>query len=77
VETVSIEEPAAVADTATDAGLKEHEASVGRPVQESATCPLNPVTAFTLSVVETDCPEATVRAAGPDPLPTVISASTA
>jgi hypothetical protein len=65
-----MEEAAAVADTATDAGLKEHEASAGRPVQESATCPLNPLAAFRLSVVETDCPETTVRAAGPDPLPT-------
>jgi hypothetical protein len=77
VDTVKVVLPFAVLEIVTDAGLKLHDAFVGRPVQEKFTVPLNPAVPATLTGVVTDWPEVTVNAVEPPPLPTVTGASTA
>jgi hypothetical protein len=69
---------AAVApETVTDAGLKLHEAFIGKPVHEKLTVPLNPAAPFALTFVVAVSPEVTVSEVEPPlPGPTVTAAST-
>jgi hypothetical protein len=77
VETVNVVVAAVVPETVTDAGLKLHEAFIGRPVQEKLTVPPNPAAPATLTCVVVVSPEVTVsEVEAPLPGPTVTGAST-
>ena len=52
--TVRVETACAEADTVTEAGLNEHVAPAGRPVQENATLPAKPFKLMTVSGATTD-----------------------
>jgi hypothetical protein len=77
VDTVSVVVATAAPETVTDAGAKLHAASIGNPVHEKSTIPLNPPAPPTLTFVVTDWPDTTVSDVEPPlPAPTAIGAST-